>query len=86
MKKLLCLAACLCLLSCQQMGPCQGRVKPAAPYGAPDDHSEYISGEYASYTFTYYCHGGKYISDTYISPDNCTPYKKDEYTSTGICY
>jgi hypothetical protein len=57
---------------------------PVAPYGSPDDVSEYHSNGYNSITYTYYCKNFKYISITYTQTDGCN-FKKSEYSSTGIC-
>ena len=57
---------------------------PVAPYGTPDNVSEYHSSSGSSITYTYYCRNFKYVSVTYTQTDGCN-FKKSEYSSNGIC-
>jgi hypothetical protein len=81
MKKLLALLLVVVLSTISCKKECNF---PVAPYGSPDDVSEFHSNGYNSITYTYYCRNGRYVSVTYTQDDGCT-FKKSEYTGTGIC-
>ena len=81
MKRLLAMGfLVLILMSCEE----QCDSVPGAPYGNPDDVTEYSSGDYKSVDYTYYCHNGKYESITY-SRSGCDKWEKSVFTSSGIC-
>jgi hypothetical protein len=44
---------------------------PPAPYGTPDDVSEYTSTGYNTITYTYYCYNGRYTAVTYTNTESC---------------
>jgi hypothetical protein len=44
---------------------------PPAPYGTPDDVTEYVSRGYNSIMYTYYCYNGRYVSVTYSNTEGC---------------
>ncbi len=79
------LAVALCLAA----GACcsEGSV-PGAPYGSPDDVTDYAgTGGYASRTYAYYCLNGKFVSVTYTRLDDCSDFEKtSEYKTGGICW
>lgn len=73
------------LISSCECGFSEGRGSvPGSPFGTPDDKSEYVSGDYKSVTYTYYCYNGKYQSVTYSSLEKCEDWEKSTYTSDCI--
>jgi len=57
MKKLLLISIITILFSCKK--ECNF---PPAPYGTPNDVSEYTSAGYNTITYTYYCYNGRYTA------------------------
>ena len=100
MKKLLFILSLVLIFSCEpkdsrnaddtedkplELPPCISSTYPIAPYASPDDKTTYVSDDYRTITYTWYCRSGKYISITYTQVESCAAWDKSEYTSDGIC-
>ncbi len=73
-------------IACEECGFKEGRGNPPpAPYGTPDDITDYVSGEYRSIDYIYYCKNRQYINVGYTSTDECSDWEVSEYRSGGIC-
>jgi|LakMenEpi03Aug12_release.lakeMendotaPanAssembly.Ray.scaffolds.fasta_scaffold3360056_1 hypothetical protein len=44
---------------------------PPAPYGTPNDVTEYSSSGYNTITYYYYCYNGRYTAVTYTNTEWC---------------
>ena len=56
---------------------------PPAPYGTPNDVTEYVSTGYNTITYTYYCYNGRYTSVTYTNTESCI-WEESYFYSTCI--
>ena len=85
MKKLIFLLMIVAMFSCESPITCDEPDRKA-PYGVPNETSVYNGGYgYKVIAYTYYFKGGQYIAVTYSRSHACTPYKKSEFITTGIC-
>lgn len=65
--------------------PCVSSNYPASPYSNPDDKTTYVSGDYKTITYTWYCKNGKYVSITFTQVKACAEWDKTTFSSNGIC-
>lgn len=56
---------------------------PPAPYGTPNDVTEYSSSGYNTITYYYHCYNGRYTAVTYTNTEGCI-WEESYFYSTCI--